>query len=168
MVGGHCIGVDPYYLLHKSREVGYEPQLISIARALNEKISDHFAELVIKALKKAGKPVETASVLVLGVTFKENCPDLRNSKVLDFCDALSPRVRKLELYDPLVQHFASDYTFHNSASTLGGDADVIVVLQAHNEFQNLGSADVRELGREGALLLDFKDTFPSEELDGFL
>ena len=168
LVGGHCIGVDPYYLLHKSEESGFLPNLISHGRSINEATSEHFAHLVAKSAVIAKGSIENASVLVLGVTFKENCNDTRNSKVEDFCDALSQLVPRIELFDPLVENFESKYAFTDKIDLLSGDADIIVILQVHQIFKDMGSVGLRRLGREDAFLFDCKDTFPSEELDGYI
>ena len=147
LVGGHCIGVDPYYLTHKAQEIGYNPEIILAGRRLNDNMGTFVANQVIKLMIKKGKKIEGAKVLVLGITFKENCPDIRNSRVIDVINELQDFACNVDVYDPWAdpEEVKKEYgidllpTTNNQQPTTN-HYDAIVLAVAHNEFKNLDIA----------------------------
>jgi UDP-N-acetyl-D-glucosamine/UDP-N-acetyl-D-galactosamine dehydrogenase len=138
LVGGHCIGVDPYYLTHKAESLGYHPEVILSGRRINDNMGMHIATSVIKLMAKNGLAINTARVLVLGITFKENCPDIRNSKVVDVVNELRSFGTKVEIYDP---HAQSDEVQHEYGMDIikipEGKYDAIILAVSHQEFRSL-------------------------------
>ena len=166
LVGGHCIGVDPYYLLHKSRSVGYHPELIHTAREVNERVGAHVAARVRAMLAERGIEERDARVLVLGVTFKENCPDLRNSRALDLALQLAAGGARVDACDP--------WADPEEAARLGvslrpvpeaGAYDAVVLAVAHDQYRGYDAGQVRALGRPGAAVYDVKSAWPRSAVD---
>jgi UDP-N-acetyl-D-galactosamine dehydrogenase len=166
LVGGHCIGVDPYYLLHKSESVGYHPELIHTAREVNERVGAHVAGRVLAMLAERGVAAADARILQLGVTFKENCPDLRNSRALDLARQLGAAGARVEAIDPWAD--AAEVARQGVAlvpEPQTGCYDAVVLAVAHDAYRNYGAAEVRALGRAGAAVYDVKSAWPREAVD---
>lgn len=171
LVGGHCIGVDPYYLTHRAQEVGYHPEIILAGRRINDSMGGLVADYAAKTMMRRGIPVVGSRLLVMGLTFKENCPDLRNSKVIDVIDGLKSYNADIDVWDPWVSVEEAKEEFGLDCLTVSpepGQYDGIVVAVGHNEFIELGAEGVRRFGRDGAVLYDVKGVFPREQTDGRL
>ncbi len=170
LVGGHCIGVDPYYLTHKAQEVGYQPSLIPASRQINEGMGPYVASRLIKLMASKGRSIVGARVLILGLSFKEDCPDLRNTRVVDIVDELQQYHAELEIYDPWVDgaEAKQEYGIALQEELSDGKYDAILIAVAHKQFREIGSAALRRLGKPGAVLFDVKYLFPAEETDGRL
>lgn len=166
LVGGHCIGVDPYYLLHKSRSVGYHPELIHTARAVNERVGAHVAARVRAMLAERGIEERDARVLVLGVTFKENCPDLRNSRALDLALELAAGGARVDACDPWAdpEEAARQGVPLRPAPEVGA-YDAVVLAVAHDQYRGYDACQVRALGRPGAVVYDVKSAWPRSAVD---
>ncbi len=166
LVGGHCIGVDPYYLLHKSESVGYHPDLIHTARQVNNRVGAHVAARVLALLDARGTPRAQARVLVLGVTFKENCPDLRNSRALELAQALQAAGTQVQVQDPWVGPAAlagSGVQLVDEPDAQGFDAVVLAV--AHDRFRSMQPEAIRALLRPDGVVYDVKSVWPREVVD---
>lgn len=171
LVGGHCIGVDPYYLTHRAQEVGYHPEVILAGRRINDGMGQYVADRVARAMMKRGFPVVGSRILVLGLTFKENCPDIRNSKVVDVINALRDYNAIVDVHDPLADpdETKSEYGFSPAQSLPdASNYEAIVVAVAHREYLDLGAQRLRALGKDGAVLFDVKAVFPKSDSDGRL
>jgi len=159
LVGGHCIGVDPYYLTHKAQMVGYHPEVVLAGRRLNDGMGAHVAAQLVKAMTKRGIPVQGARVLVLGLTFKENTPDLRNTRVIDVIRELEEFDVAVDVHDPWVdaESAAEHYGVQMVEVPEPGAYDAVVLAVAHREFREWGSDHIRALGKPGAhVLYDLK------------
>jgi len=178
LVGGHCIGVDPYYLTHRAQEVGFEPETILAGRAINDSMGAYIANRVVRLISDQGRPRDQRRVLVLGATFKENCPDLRNSKALDLVAELHKQHVEVFVSDPLVEkdsrHFlqpAKWVDFSDFVAGTGTNAedgfDAVVLAVAHNEFQPLRES-IRSNLRPGGIVFDVKGFLPSNLVDARL
>jgi UDP-N-acetyl-D-galactosamine dehydrogenase len=166
LVGGHCIGVDPYYLTHKAEKVGYIPQVILSGRRINDSMGKFIAQRTIKEMVRAGHDVRGAVVTILGLTFKEDCPDLRNSKVIDVIRELQDFGVKLQITDP---HADADEAQHEYGVTLTPfdklkPADVVVATVAHADYRNLDAAGLRKLLKDPPVVMDVKSMFPRASL----
>ncbi len=163
LVGGHCIGVDPYYLTHKAEALGYHPQVILAGRRINDGMGAYVAGQMVKAMLKRRLPVDGARVLVLGLTFKENCPDLRNTRVIDLVQELQDYGVQVDVHDPWVdpQEARAEYGIALLEEPAAGRYDGIILAVAHDRFRDLGAAGVRGFGREGHVLYDLKHLFPA-------
>jgi UDP-N-acetyl-D-galactosamine dehydrogenase len=170
LVGGHCIGVDPYYLTHKAQEIGYHPEMILAGRRLNDNMALYVAGEVVKLMTRQRIHVNGAKALVLGLTFKENCPDIRNSKVVDVVRELVKYGADVDVYDPWADAAEAkhEYGIRPLRSLKRNSYDVAVVAVAHNEFRELGAAGVRSMCRKNHVLYDIKHVFPAGEVDGRL
>lgn len=162
LVGGHCIGVDPYYLTYKAKEIGYSPNLILASRQINNGMAKFIAEKTIKEMISASRVVKGADVLVLGATFKENCPDLRNTKVVDIVTELEDYGVNVDIYDPWVE----EWSFQGSLLKLNPfkndkKYDAIIIAVAHDEFIELNSDDYQNISKEVCVLIDVKGIAPS-------
>jgi UDP-N-acetyl-D-galactosamine dehydrogenase len=172
LVGGHCIGVDPYYLTHKAQEVGYHPEVILAGRRINDGMATHVADQTVKLMLRRGIPVLESRVLVLGLAFKENCPDLRNTKVVDIVRGLQGYHAHVDVYDPWIdvadaQHEYGLNCLRDSPSL--GTYDAIVLAVAHHQFLSLGEAGIKAFARdERAVLYDVKSILPLGAADGRL
>jgi len=165
LVGGHCIGVDPYYLMHKSMSVGYIPDMIRTAREINDGMPKHVAQQIIKAMIGRDLPIKGAKILVLGLTFKENCPDMRNTKVVDLIYELESFNTHVDVYDEWVdqQHVKEAYDVNLLSSLEPAEYDVIVMAVSHDKFVEL-QEDVLKLGKKGCLVFDMKAVIKNRDL----
>jgi UDP-N-acetyl-D-galactosamine dehydrogenase len=170
LVGGHCIGVDPYYLTYKAQEVGYQPRLIPTSRLINEDMGPYVASRFIKLMASRGQSIVGAKVLVLGLSFKENCPDLRNTRVVDIVGELQEYRAEIDIYDPWVDgdEAKQAYGITLQQELRAGEYDAVMIAVAHQQFREMGSAALRRLGKPGAVLFDVKYLFAAEETDGRL
>ena len=167
LVGGHCIGVDPYYLTHKAEQLGYHPEVLLAGRRLNDGMGDYVAQSMIKAMLKQRINVADARVLVMGLKFKENCPDLRNTRVIDVVRGLEEFGVAVEVHDPNVAAVDAKAEFGLDLvnELKPGGYDGIVLAVAHDEFRAMGQAQIRSLGRAGALVYDLKYILPADQSD---
>ncbi len=170
LVGGHCISVDPYYLIQKAQVYGILPRVMSAARRLNDGMGDYVAQQVIKLMNKKGLLVKDAQILILGVTFKENCPDIRNTKVVDIRSSLHEYTDNITVYDPWanVEAVKKEYgidIISSGLDTLKGRFDAVILAVAHNEFAHY---DVRSLLKEGGVVYDVKGSLDRRMVDGRL
>jgi UDP-N-acetyl-D-glucosamine/UDP-N-acetyl-D-galactosamine dehydrogenase len=171
LVGGHCIGVDPYYLTHKAQEVGYHPEVILAGRRINDSMAGVVADETVKLMLRKNIPVLGSRILVLGLTFKENCPDLRNTKVVDIVKGLRAYNAAVDVYDPWID---VDEAMHEyglpclPAMPGAGQYAAIVLAVGHAQFVELGVEGVKALGRPGAVLYDVKSILPHGAADGRL
>jgi len=165
LVGGHCIGVDPYYLAFKAEEVGHRPDLILTAREINNNMSKYIVDQTIKEMIKAGKAVKYSNVLVLGVTFKENCPDMRNTKVIEVIEGLKSLDVNVDVYDPWVDHKKEcDWYEHGiirNPLNENKKYDAIVVAVAHNQFKSYTTKDYSALSNGEQVVIDLRNTVKS-------
>ena len=160
MVGGHCIGVDPYYLTFKAEEIGYTPDLILAARQINNGMGKYVAEKTIKEMIKAGKVVKGARILILGVTFKEDCPDMRNTKVIDIIEELKDYDTRVDVYDPWVDREEEKKYYHHgfidNPFEAGIKYDAIVVAVGHAQFKALTASDFDGISNQKPVIIDVK------------
>jgi len=170
LVGGHCIGVDPYYLTHKAIEVGYRPEMILAGRQLNDSMGRYVAEQVSILMTKKGINVVDANVLIMGLTFKENCPDLRNTRVVDLVNELSRFNCKVDVYDPWIdkQEAEKEHGIKPIAEPKEGQYDAIVLAVSHDAFKAMTADKIRKLGKKLHILYDIKYILKAEEVDGRL
>jgi UDP-N-acetyl-D-galactosamine dehydrogenase len=170
LVGGHCIGVDPYYLTHKAQEIGYNPEMILAGRRLNDNMASYVAGEIVKRMTNKRIHVNGARVLMLGATFKENCPDIRNSKVFDVVRELDIYGAKVEIYDPWADDRECRHEYGRGLvkSLEHGRYHVVVVAVAHREFRALGARGARRLCKKNHVLYDIKHVFPAADVDGRL
>lgn len=171
LVGGHCIGVDPYYLTHKAQEVGYHPEVILAGRRINDNMARHVADETIKLMLRKQLPVLGSKVLVLGLTFKENCPDVRNTKVVDIVRTLRGYNTVVDVYDPWIDVREAEREY--GLQCLQGIPDqgayaAVVLAVGHRQFAELGAAGVRAFGQPGAVIYDVKGLLPIGAADGRL
>lgn len=167
LVGGHCIGVDPYYLTHKAQAIGYHPEIILAGRRLNDSMGAYVVSQLVKAMTKRRIHVDGACVLVLGLTFKENCPDLRNTKVVDIVRELQEYNVKADVYDPWIdiaeaQH---EYGIKPIQQPEVGAYDAVIVAVAHHQFKKLGATGIRAFGKEVHVLYDLKYVLAASQSD---
>jgi UDP-N-acetyl-D-galactosamine dehydrogenase len=167
LVGGHCIGVDPYYLTHKAEALGYNPQVILAGRRINDGMGGHVARELVKQMVRRGALVKGARVLIMGLAFKENCPDLRNTRVVDIIDELRDYDTRVDVWDPWIDPAEAKHEYGLDLLTQPpeGGYDGIVLAVAHREFQELGGEKIRALGKPGAVLFDVKSALAKEEAD---
>jgi len=170
LVGGHCIGVDPYYLTHKAIEVGYNPEMILAGRRLNDKMGSYVADQVSKLMTKKRIHVVDANVLIMGLTFKENCPDIRNTRVVDLVNAFNEFNCNVDVYDPWVNKDEAVHEFgiRPINSPIQGQYDAIVIAVAHDQFKTLSSEEIRLFGKVNHVLYDIKYLLTLDEVDGRL
>ena len=170
LVGGHCIGVDPYYLTHKAQQIGYHPDMILAGRRINDGMGSHVARRVVKLMRQREIQTSQAKVLILGLAFKENCPDLRNTKVIDIVKELQCYNVNVEVHDPWVDavHARNEYGIDLVPALEAGKYDAVVLAVAHREFIARGAENIRALGAPGAVLFDVKRALPRASVDGCL
>ena len=172
LVGGHCIGVDPSYLIQKAQEAGYYPDILLACRRINDAMGRHVAAEVIKLMVQRGLTVAGARILILGLTFKENCSDLRNTRVIDLAREFQEYRASVDIHDPWANRDEARHEF--GADLLLAEApaadsyDAIVVAVAHDQFRKLGIEGLREFGRKGAVIYDIKGIFPIDAVDARL
>ncbi|WP_233556251.1 Vi polysaccharide biosynthesis UDP-N-acetylglucosamine C-6 dehydrogenase TviB [Noviherbaspirillum sedimenti] len=167
LVGGHCIGVDPYYLTHKAEELGYHPQVILAGRRINDNMGGYVVGQLIKKMLKRCIQIENANVLVMGLAFKENCPDLRNTKVMDSINALKKYNVNVDVYDPWVNAEAAQHEYGiTPVDILKHDHyDAIVLAVGHREFKEMGAVGLRRFGKKDHVLFDLKYVLPKADAD---
>ncbi|MFZ9407509.1 MAG: Vi polysaccharide biosynthesis UDP-N-acetylglucosamine C-6 dehydrogenase TviB [Burkholderiaceae bacterium] len=171
LVGGHCIGVDPYYLTHKAQEVGYHPEVILAGRRINDGMARHVADETVKLMLRKGQPVLGSRVLVMGLTFKENCPDVRNTKVVDIVHSLKAYNAQVDIYDPWIDLHEAEHEYGLKCLPEMPPSNTyaaVILAVAHREFQALGEEGIRALGVPGAVLFDVKGMLPRAVVDGRL
>jgi len=158
LVGGHCIGVDPYYLTHKAEEIGYTPEIILAGRRLNDSMGQYVASQLVKAMLARKIHVEGARVLIMGLTFKENCPDLRNTRVVDVVSELQEYGVEVDVFDPWVDpdHAEREYGLRPLKTPPPGAYDGVLLAVAHREFQEMGAEAIRAFGKSVHVLYDLK------------
>ncbi len=167
LVGGHCIGVDPYYLTHKAQAIGYHPEIILAGRRLNDGMGAYVVSQLLKTMMKRGIHIKSAKVLVMGLTFKENCPDLRNTRVVDIVDELKEYSVTVDVYDPWVSKSEAQHEYeitpieHPVQNTYDG----IIIAVAHRQFVEMGAQTLHSLGKSEHVLYDLKYIFKQEESD---
>ena len=167
LVGGHCIGVDPYYLTHKAQAIGYNPEIILAGRRLNDSMGVYVVAQLLKAMTKKQIQVDGAKVLVMGLTFKENCPDLRNTRVVDIVAELKEYSCEVSVYDPWIHLEDARQEYGITAitkPTLGG-YDAIILAVAHNQFKDMGATVIRSFCKPTAVLYDLKYVLSVHESD---
>ena len=171
LVGGHCIGVDPYYLTHKAQEVGYHPEVILAGRRINDRMASHVADETVKLMLHKGLPVLGSKVLVLGLTFKENCPDVRNTKVVDIVKALRAYNTQVDVYDPWIDVAEAQHEYGLACLTetpAYGQYAAIVLAVGHHQFLTMGEQGIKAFGQAGAVVYDVKSILPMGAADGRL
>jgi len=168
LVGGHCIGVDPYYLTHKSLEVGYNPEMILAGRRINDDMGASIVDQVLKLMTKKGISIDGANILIMGLTFKENCPDIRNTKVVDLVEGFEGYNCNVDVYDPWVNHDQAivEYNIKTADQPKEGIYDAIVLAVAHDIFREFSLEQIKALGKDNHIIYDIKYLFNSTEVDG--
>lgn len=167
LVGGHCIGVDPYYLTHKAQSIGYQPEIILSGRRLNDGMGAYVVGQLVKAMLKKRIHVQGARILIMGLTFKENCPDLRNTRVVDIVKELNDYGIQVDVFDPWVnpEEAQREYGISPVASPEQGAYDAMVLAVSHDEFKQMGAAAIRALGKPEHILYDLKYLLAADEAD---
>jgi UDP-N-acetyl-D-galactosamine dehydrogenase len=167
LVGGHCIGVDPYYLTHKAQSIGYHPEIILAGRRLNDSMGGYVVSQLVKAMTKRRIHVQGARVLVMGLTFKENCPDLRNTRIVDIVKELGDYNVAVDVYDPWVdaEEAVHEYGITPVAELEEGKYDAVILGVAHHQFTEMGAAGIRKLGKPEHILYDLKYVLSPAESD---
>jgi len=170
LVGGHCIGVDPYYLTHKSQEIGYHPEMILAGRRINDNMGLYVADQVARLMMKKRIHVSGSRILVLGLTFKENCPDLRNTKVVDVVRELLSMGAEVDVHDPWVHadEARKEYGLEMIREPRPGTYDAVILAVAHRQFRDMGAGAKHALGRDPHVLYDVKYLLPVSDVDGRL
>jgi len=167
LVGGHCIGVDPYYLTHKAQEIGFHPEMILAGRRTNDGMGEHVVQRVVKLMTQRQIHVVNSNVLILGLTFKENCPDLRNTRVVDIISEFKAYKANVDVYDPWVdpaeaQH---EYGINPIANLQQGHYDAVILAVGHQQFQAMGAEGIRKLCKSDSVLFDVKGLLPRNTVD---
>jgi UDP-N-acetyl-D-galactosamine dehydrogenase len=167
LVGGHCIGVDPYYLTHKAQALGYHPEIILAGRRLNDSMGTYVVSQLVKAMTKKRIHVEGAKVLVMGLTFKENCPDLRNTRVTDIVDELHEYNCEVSVFDPWVTAEAAqhEYGITPVSEPLNDNYDAIILAVAHEQFRSMGAPAIRKLCKSNSVIYDLKYVLTDGQAD---
>lgn len=170
LVGGHCIGVDPYYLTHKAQEIGYHPKIILAGREINDGMGSYVAEQVMKLLTRNRIHVVGSNILMLGFTFKENCPDLRNTRAIDIVKELQQYNAVVDVYDPWAssEEAQAEYGIELVDKPAQGKYDAIILTVAHDEFKAWGADEIRRFGRDQHILYDVKSMVNKDDVDGRL
>ena len=169
LVGGHCIGVDPYYLTHKAEAIGYYPQIILAGRRLNDSMGSYVVAQLVKAMTKKRIHVDGAKVLVMGLAFKENCPDLRNTRVIDIINELKGYNCEVDVFDPWVDTKEAEHEYGITpieiSSLQPSTYDAIILAVGHSQFKEMGVGKIRILGKDSHVLYDIKYLLDSSESD---
>ena len=170
LVGGHCIGVDPYYLTYKAEQLGFHPQMILAGRRINDNMGQYVVSRLIKSMIAADISPKSSRVLVLGLTFKENCPDLRNTRVVDIVAELQSYGSNVDVHDPWVNatEAKAEYGIELVAEPAAGEYDAILIAVGHREFQALGADGIRRFGKPTSLVYDIKYVLPQGAADARL
>ncbi|MBV1913956.1 MAG: Vi polysaccharide biosynthesis UDP-N-acetylglucosamine C-6 dehydrogenase TviB [Pseudomonadales bacterium] len=170
LVGGHCISVDPYYLTHKAQEIGYHPEIILAGRRINDDMGSHVVEQVVKLMTRNKIHVVGSRVLILGLAFKENCPDLRNTRVVDLINEFEDYNAQVDIYDPWVDAAEAKHEYDidlvDQPST--NHYDAIIIAVSHDEFKKLGAEGIRAFGKADHILYDVKYLLSKDQVDGRL
>lgn len=167
LVGGHCIGVDPYYLTHKAQSIGYHPEIILAGRRINDSMGQYVVSQLVKAMMKKRIQVQGARVLVMGLAFKENCPDLRNTRIVDIVTELKDYGVQADVFDPwvAVEEAQREYAITPISQPEAATYDAIILAVGHQQFKDMGAAEIRALGKPEHILYDLKYLLPAEESD---
>ena len=170
LVGGHCIGVDPYYLTHKAQQIGYHPDVILAGRRINDGMGSHVARRTAKLMAQRNLQTTQSNILILGLAFKENCPDLRNTKVVDIIAELKSYNANVHIHDPWVsaEEARHEYGIDLVATPEAGSYDAVILAVSHREFIALGAEGIRAFGKPGAVLFDVKRALPRASVDDCL
>ncbi len=170
LVGGHCIGVDPYYLTHKAQAIGYNPEVILSGRRINDGMGVYVVSQLVKLMLKKRVHVQEANVLIMGLTFKENCPDIRNTRVVDIVAELKTYGVNVEVYDPWVnpQEAEHEYGISPVEKPVPGKYDAIILAVAHDQFKKMPISEIRALGTPQTIVYDLKYLFPTDQTDARL
>ena len=170
LVGGHCISVDPYYLTHKAQQVGYHPEVILAGRRINDGMGIFVADSVVKMMTQRKLHVVDSNILILGLTFKENCPDLRNTRVIDIIKELQNYNAKVHVYDPWADSAEAqhEYGLDLISKPEPGAYDAIILCVGHDKFRALGVDAIRALGKPNHVLFDVKHILPKDAVDARL
>ena len=170
LVGGHCIGVDPYYLVHKAHETGFEPKVIPASRYTNEYMAYHVAQKTIKLMSRKKIEIVGSDILVMGLAFKENCPDLRNTKIIDLISELRSYNANIDVYDPWVNpdEAVKSYNIHLLERLRPNWYDAVIIAVAHDQFHELGSQGIKLLCKDNHVIFDVKYVLPESSVDGRL
>ncbi len=170
LVGGHCIGVDPYYLTHKAQEIGYNPQVILAGRRINDSMGGYVVGRTVKLMTQNRVHVVDSNILIMGLTFKENCPDLRNTRVVDIIKEFDTYHANIDVYDPWVdpEEAKHEYGINVISKPKQGHYDAIILAVSHDQFTDLGETGIRELGKSKCILFDVKHALPKSAVDARL
>jgi len=170
LVGGHCIGVDPYYLTHKAQAIGYHPEMILAGRRINDNMGNYVAQQIALLMIQRKIPVKDSRILIMGLTFKENCPDVRNTRIVDVVKELEKYGAKVDVCDPWADpdEAEHEYGLRPVKKVKDGTYDAVVMGVAHDEFRKMGIKKVRALGRKNHVLYDIKYVFKADEVDARL
>ena len=167
LVGGHCIGIDPYYLTHKAESVGYQPEIILAGRKLNDSMGIYVASQFIKAMSKKTIKIKNAKILIMGLAFKENCADLRNSGITSVIKKLRQLKCNLDLHDPWADsnEIKKLYNINPVKSLKPNTYDGIIISIEHSQFKDMGIKSIKALGKKNFILYDLKHIFSKQEVD---
>jgi UDP-N-acetyl-D-galactosamine dehydrogenase len=167
LVGGHCIGVDPYYLTFKAQEIGYHPEIILAGRRINDRMGAYVVSRVVKEMVKKKIHVHGSNILIMGLTFKENCPDLRNTKVVDIIQEFKDYNANIDIYDPMVDENEAlhEYGLSLTKELKENTYDAIILAVAHDDFINMGIKKIKEFGKSENVIFDIKHVFPQQDVD---
>ncbi len=170
LVGGHCIGVDPYYLTHKAQAIGYNPEVILSGRRINDSMGEYVVSQLVKLMLKKRIHVRDANVLVMGLAFKENCPDLRNTRIVDIVEELKSYGVNVDVYDPWVDadEAVAEYNIRLAPQLTEGHYDAIILAVAHDQFKAMSIDEIRALTRNESVIYDLKYLFPANQTDARL
>ena len=170
LVGGHCIGVDPYYLTHKSLEVGYDPKMILAGRRINDEMGTYVANQVLKLITRKCIPVKDSNILIMGLAFKENCPDLRNTRVVDIVHEFEKLNCNVDVYDPWINKNEAirEYNIKPINQPEEGKYDAIILAVAHDKFKELRLFNIKAFGKDNHVIYDIKYLLKANEVDGRL
>ena len=170
LVGGHCISVDPYYLTHKAQEIGYNPEIILAGRRINDNMGAYVAESVVKLMTQRRIHVVDSKILIMGLTFKENCPDLRNTRVVDIINEFEAYHARVDVYDPWVdaEEARHEYGLEIIDEPAAGEYDAIILAVGHHQFIDMGADAIHRLGKPEHILYDVKYVLPKDRVDGRL
>jgi len=170
LVGGHCIGVDPYYLTHKATEIGYHPEMILAGRRINDDMGSYVVDQITRIMTQNRIHIVDSKILIMGLTFKENCPDLRNTRVIDIINNFIEQHANVDVYDPWVDadEASEVYGFKPLSEPVENSYDAIVLAVSHQQFIDMGADEIRKLGKPEHVLFDVKYMFPAEHTDGRL
>ena len=170
LVGGHCIGVDPYYLTYKALEVGYNPEIILAGRRINDNMSFFIADQISKLMNKKDISIDGANILMMGLAFKENCPDIRNTKVVDLIEELKNYNCSVDVYDPWVDKLEAmnEYNIKLTNVPSNGKYDAIVLAVAHDRFKDYSPNEIKDFGKDNHVIYDIKYLLSADHVDGRL